>query len=70
MTSNSSKQPSAHVTEARAAAQRAKLDAQAQRRRGDAEETATKAKQATGKDKQAVLLSKRMCHTTSGKKFR
>ncbi len=63
MTSHSTKQPSAHVTEARAAAQRAKLDTQAQRRRAT-EETATKAKQAAGKDKQAMLLSKRRASTT------
>ncbi len=63
MTSNSSKQPSAHVTEARAAAQRTKLDAQTKRRRA-AEEAATKAKKATGKDKQAALLSKRRASTT------
>jgi integrase/recombinase XerD len=64
MTSNASKRPSAHMTEARAAAQRAKLDAQAQRRRLTGEETATKAKQATGRDKKAVLLSKRRASTT------
>ena len=64
MTSHSSKQPSAHVTEARAAAQRAKLDAQAQRRHVAARETATQAKQAKGKDKQAALLSKRRASTT------
>ncbi len=63
MTSNPSKQPSANVTEARAAAQRAKLDAQAQRRRA-AEEAAPKAKQTKGKDKQASLLSKRRASTT------
>ena len=64
MTSHSSKQPAAHVTEARAAAQRAKLDAQAQRRHVAARETATQAKQAKGKDKQAALLSKRRASTT------
>ena len=63
MTSNPSKQPSANVTEARAAAQRVKLDAQAQRRRA-AEEAAPKAKQPNGKDKQASLLSKRRASTT------
>ncbi len=63
MTSHSSKQPSTHVTEARAAAQRAKLDAQVERRRA-AEEAATKAKGATGKDRQASLLSKRRASTT------
>jgi site-specific recombinase XerD len=63
MTSSSSKQPSAHVTEARAAAQRGKLDAQAQRRVAE-EKTATRAKAATGKDKQAALLSKRRASTT------
>ncbi len=63
MTSNSSKQPSAHVTEARAAAQRTKLDTQAERRRA-AEEAATKAKRAKGKDKQASLLSRRRASTT------
>ncbi len=63
MTSHSSKQPSAHVTEARAAAQRAKLDAQAQRRHVAARETATQAKQAKGKNKQAALLSKRRAST-------
>jgi len=64
MTSHSSKQPSAHVTEARAAAQRAKLDAQARHRRVAARETATQAKQAKGKDKQAALLLKRRASTT------
>jgi hypothetical protein len=64
MRSHSSKQPSAHVTEARAAAQRVKLDAQAQRRRVATEETVTQAKGATGKDKQAALLSKRRASTT------
>jgi site-specific recombinase XerD len=49
------------VTEARAAAQRAKLDAQAQRQRATTEETATRA---TGRDKQAALLSKRRANTT------
>jgi integrase/recombinase XerD len=63
MTSNSSKQPSANVTEARAAAQRAKLDAQAQHRRA-AQEAAPKPKQTKGKDKQASLLSKRRASTT------
>jgi integrase/recombinase XerD len=63
MTSNSSKQPSAHVTEARAAAQRTKLDTQAERRRA-AEEAATQAKGATGKGKQASLLSRRRASTT------
>jgi len=52
------------VTEARAAAQRVKLDAQARRRRAAARETATQAKQAKGKDKQAALLSKRRASTT------
>jgi site-specific recombinase XerD len=51
------------VTEARAAAQRVKLDAQAQRRVAE-EKTATRVKGATGKDKQAALLSKRRASTT------
>jgi integrase/recombinase XerD len=63
MTSSSSKQPSAHVTEARAAAQRAKLDAQAQRRTAE-EKTALRAKGAMSKDKQEALLSKRRASTT------
>jgi site-specific recombinase XerD len=64
MTSNPSKQPSANVTQARAAAQRAKLDAQAEHRRAAAGDAATKVKQAKGKDKQAALLSKRRASTT------
>jgi integrase/recombinase XerD len=63
MTSSSSKHPSAHVTEARAAAQRAKLDVQARRRMAE-EKTATRAKEATGKDKQAALLARRRASTT------
>ena len=63
MTSSSSKHPSAHVTEARATAQRAKLDAQVQRRVAE-EQKAIKAKGAMGKDKQTVLPSKRRAGTT------
>jgi integrase/recombinase XerD len=62
MTTKRPKQASANVTEARAAAQRAKLDAQAQRRSTD--EAATKAKPARGRDRQAALLSKRRADTT------
>ena len=62
MTSHSSKQPSIHVTEARAAAQRAKLDTQAQRR-AEEKKTATRAKGATNKDKQTALLAKRRAST-------
>ncbi len=63
MTSSSSKQPSTHVTEERAAAQRAKLDAQVQRRAAE-EKTVTRAKGATSKGKQAALLLKRRASTT------
>ena len=64
MTSKRSKQPSSHVTEARAAAQRTKLDAQAARRSAAEERAKTKQTQARGKDKQASLLSKRRASTT------
>src|SRR5258708_867747 len=66
MASQQAKQPSKRVTEARAAAQRAKLDAQAQRRREAAEQQATEqpAKGIQGKQKQASLLAKRRTSTT------
>jgi hypothetical protein len=66
MTSQQAKQPSKRVTEARAAAQRAKLDAQAERRREAAEQRATRqpAKASQGKQKQTSLLAKRRAITT------
>lgn len=51
------------MTEARAAAQRTKLDAQARRRRA-AEQATAGTKQTKGKDKQASLLSRRRASTT------
>jgi len=66
MASQQAKLPSKRVTEARAAAQRAKLDAQAQRRREAAEQQATEqpAKGIQGKQKQASLLAKKRASTT------
>ena len=66
MASQQAKQPSKRVTEARAAAQRVKLDAQAQRRREAAEQRATEqpAKGIQGKQKQASLLAKKRASTT------
>jgi hypothetical protein len=67
MTSKRPTQPSKHVTEARAAAQRAKLDAQAEARRtADKEQTSqtTPRKQAPGKKEQQRLLAKRRAGTT------
>lgn len=58
MVSEQSKHPSKQVTEARAAAQRAKLNAQAAERRHTAEKT-SKTKRANGKQGQRDLLSKR-----------
>ncbi len=66
MASKHTKQPSAHVTEARAAAQRTKLDAMAERRREAAEQmaTASQAKGAKGKQRQEALLARRRAGTT------
>jgi site-specific recombinase XerD len=66
MTSQPAKQPSKRVTEARAAAQRAKLDAQAQRRRAAAAQQAAEepAKETQGKQKQASLHAKRRASIT------
>jgi integrase/recombinase XerD len=67
MTSKRPKQPSKHVTEARAAAQRAKLDAQAEARKTvDKEQTSqtTPRKQAPGKKEQQRLLANRRASTT------
>ena len=63
MGSEQSKQPSKQVTEARAAAQRAKLNAQAAERRRTAEKT-SKTKRANGKQGQRDLLTKRRAQTT------
>ena len=57
--------PSKHVTEARAAAQRAKLGAQAEPRRLAAETTATTPKK-KGKYEQQELLTKRRARMTIG----
>ena len=67
MTSKRPTQPSKHVTEARAAAQRAKLDAQAEARRtADKAHTSqtTPRKQAPGKKEQQRLLANRRAGTT------
>jgi len=56
MGSEQSKQPSKQMTEARAAAQRAKLNAQAAERRRTAEKT-SKTKRANGKQGQRDLLT-------------
>jgi len=66
MASQPAKQPSKRVTEARAAAQRAKLDAQAQRRHAAAAQQAAEqpAKETQSKQKQASLLAKRRASTT------
>jgi len=65
MASQPAKQSSKRVTEARAAAQRAKLDAQAQRRAAAAQQAAEQpAKETQGKQKQASLLAKRRASTT------
>ncbi|MBA2284619.1 MAG: site-specific integrase, partial [Ktedonobacteraceae bacterium] len=61
MTSHASPQPSARVTQARAAAQRTKLDAQARRRRTAVEEALPHTR---GKSTQASLLSKRRASAT------
>src|SRR5437764_7846531 len=61
--SQSPKQPSANVTQAQAAAQRAKLEVQAERRRETAGE-AVSTKAAKGKSKQESLLAKRRAHMT------
>ena len=58
--SKQAKQPSKHVTEARAAAQRAKLDAQAERR----QDVELPAKASRGKQQQASLLARRRAATT------
>ena len=63
MVSEQSKQPSKQVTEARAAAQRTKLNAQAAERRRTAEHT-SKTKRANGKQGQRDLLTKRRAQTT------
>jgi hypothetical protein len=58
--SKQAKQPSKHVTEARAAAQRARLDAQAERR----QDAGPPAKASRGKQQQASLLARRRASTT------
>src|SRR5579885_1940405 len=63
MVSEQSKQPSKQVTEARAAAQRTKLNAQAAVRRRAAEHP-SKTKRPTGQQGQRDLLSKRRAQTT------
>jgi hypothetical protein len=63
--SRHAKQPSKNVTGARAAAQRNKLDAQAERRRAaEQQRTQQPAKAAEGKQKQAPLLARRRASTT------
>ena len=67
MTSKRPTQPSKHVTEARAAAQRAKLDAQAEARKTEEKEQTsqtTPRKQARGKQGQQQLLANRRAGTT------
>ena len=67
MTSKRPTQPSKHVTEARAAAQRAKLDAQAEARKtADKEQSSqtTPRKRTRGKQEQQRLLAKRRAGTT------
>jgi integrase/recombinase XerD len=59
------KQPSEHVTDARASAQRAKLDAQDEARRQALEKTST-TQQAQSKHKQKDLLAKRRARATIG----
>ena len=67
MTSKRPTQPSKHVTEARAAAQRAKLDAQAEARKtADKEQSCqtTQRKRTRGKQEQQRLLANRRAGTT------
>ena len=59
------KKPSEHVTEARASAQRAKLDAQDEARRQATEKTST-TQQAQSKHQQKDLLAKRRARATIG----
>ena len=59
------KQPSEHVTEARASAQRAKLDAQDEARRQASEKTSA-TQQAQSKHQQKDLLAKRRARATIG----
>jgi hypothetical protein len=59
------KHPSEHVTEARASAQRAKLDAQDEARRQASEKTST-TQQAQSKHQQKDLLAKRRARATIG----
>lgn len=63
MEAKRSGKPSHHITEARAAAQRAKLDGQAQEGPPADQETA-KTKPANGKKKQGDLLTRRRATTT------
>ena len=63
MASEQSKHPSKHVTEARAAAQRVKLNAQAAQRQRAAERP-SKTKRTNGKPGQRDLLSRRRAQTT------
>ncbi len=63
MESQQPKKPSKQVTEARAAAQRAKLGAQAESRRLDAENSATTPKK-QGKREQRDLLARRRARMT------
>jgi integrase/recombinase XerD len=63
MAAKQPRKPSENVTEARAVAQRAKLDAQAERRQLAAEQTAA-AREAKGKHKQEHLLANRRARTT------
>jgi len=63
MAAKQPRKPSENVTEARAVAQRAKLDAQAEQRRLAAEQAAA-AREAKGKHKQERLLANRRARTT------
>lgn len=64
MESKRTGKPSKHVTDARAAAQRAKLDAQAEERRTTAEQETTQPKKPKTKKDQRQLLATRRANTT------
>ncbi len=64
MESKRTGKPSKHVTDARAAAQRAKLDAQAEERRTTAEQETTQPKKPKTKKDQRQLLASRRANTT------
>ncbi len=64
MESKRTGKPSKHVTDARATAQRAKLDAQAEERRTTAEQETTQLKKPKTKKDQRQLLANRRANTT------